>query len=185
LDRQSRLGARVRCFGCRWVGGGSILPGPVNGEALMAVVRVHPAEKDRLDALHSYGVLDTDPERTFDRVVALAAHVCDTPMAAVTLVGSSRQWFNATVGLLTQTPRPWSFCSDVVAAAASLVVTDTHTNPRYRKKPSVTGRLSIRSYAGAPLIGCDGLSLGAVCVMDPKPRKFDEKSPELLAALAE
>jgi GAF domain-containing protein len=153
----------------------------------MPVVQVHPADKDRLDALHSHGVLDTDPERTFDRVVALAAHVCATPMAAVTLVGSSRQWFKATVGLgwLTQTPRPWSCCSDVVAAAASLVVTHAHTNPRYRKNPLVSGRLSIRSYAGAPLIGRDGLSLGAVCVMDPKPRKFDGKSPELLAGLAE
>ncbi|MCW2548641.1 MAG: hypothetical protein JWN96_3101 [Mycobacterium sp.] len=153
----------------------------------MGDVRLHPAEADRLDSLRSYRILDTPPEPRFDRLATLAAHVCGTSLAAVTLVDGTRQWFKATVGLgpLRQTPRDWSFCSDIVADAATLVVSDARANPRYRESPLVTGEPHVRAYAGAPLIGRDGLPLGALCVFDTRPRHFDDKVLELLEVLAD
>ena len=153
----------------------------------MASVRLHPAESDRLDSLSSYQILDTPPEPSFDRLVALAARVCDTPLAAVTLVDADRQWFKAAVGLgsVTETPRAWSFCSDVVAGAAAIVLPNVWKQPRYRNNPMVTGAPGVRAYAGVPLIGRDGLPLGTLCAIDTKPRTFGAQALEGLSILAD
>jgi EAL domain-containing protein (putative c-di-GMP-specific phosphodiesterase class I) len=153
----------------------------------MPSVRLHPAEPDRLDSLSSYRILDTPPEPSFDRLVALAARVCDAPLAAVTLVDADRQWFKAAVGLgsVTETPRAWSFCSDVVAGAAAIVLPNVWKQSRYRDNPMVTGAPGVRAYAGVPLIGRDGLPLGTLCVIDTKPRAFDAQALEGLSILAD
>lgn len=39
-------------------------------------------EKRRLKALDDYHILDTGPESQFDDIAALAANICETPMAA-------------------------------------------------------------------------------------------------------
>jgi hypothetical protein len=149
-------------------------------------VRRHPAEHDRLDSLASYAVLDTPRETTYDALTALAARLCSTSFAAVTLVDEDRQWFKSIHGLtVEQTPRSMSFCSDVVAASQVLMVPDATTDGRYRGNPLVTGEPGVRSYLGVPLVGRDGLPLGALCVIDQKPRSFTPDQVGVLVTLAE
>jgi hypothetical protein len=50
-------------------------------------------ETARLRALWSYEVLDTPPEPTFDSLTRLAAQICATPVALISLVVEGRQWF--------------------------------------------------------------------------------------------
>jgi hypothetical protein len=38
-----------------------------------------PGERDRLDALRRYEILDTEPEAAFDDIARLAARLCHTP----------------------------------------------------------------------------------------------------------
>ncbi|HBY77661.1 MAG TPA: histidine kinase, partial [Cyanobacteria bacterium UBA11148] len=52
-------------------------------------------EEARLKALDRYKVLDTPPEVGFDDLTALASHICDTPIALVSLVDANRQWFKS------------------------------------------------------------------------------------------
>lgn len=143
-------------------------------------------EQDRLDSLRSYGILDTAAEASFDALAALAAQVCDTPIAAVTLVDNDRQWFKSNLGLdVRETPREQSFCSEVVADAAVLVVPDARSDVRFHSNPLVTGGPHIRGYLGVPLIGRDGLPLGALCAIDPRERRFTTGQVEAMAALAQ
>lgn len=149
-------------------------------------VRRHPAEGDRLDSLMSYRVLDSDREPAFDAITALAALLCDTPIAGVTLIDENRQWFKSRHGPLpAETPRTMSLCSDVVAAGAPLTVADLTGDDRYRRNPLVTGTPHIRGYLGVPLVGRDGLPLGALCVIDTKPRQFTQRHVTTLRELAD
>ncbi len=153
--------------------------------SLPAGVRGHPMERDRLDSLRSYGVLDTPADSAYDAVTALAAQLCGTPMATVTLVDSNRQWFKSIVGLgVRETPRDVSFCAHAVADNQVLLVRDARTDPRFRDNPHVTGEPGIRGYLGVPLVGRDGLPLGTLAVLDRRARRFGARQVSAMQALA-
>src|SRR5262249_55010516 len=74
-----------------------------------------PDEAERLAALRRYRILDTDPEQGFDDLTLLAAHVCGTPIALITLLDADRQWFKSKLGLsLRETSRNVSFCAHTI-----------------------------------------------------------------------
>jgi EAL domain-containing protein (putative c-di-GMP-specific phosphodiesterase class I) len=150
-----------------------------------AGVRPHPNEKDRLDSLYSYDILDTEPEPAFDALTRLAARVCRTPLAGVSLVDSDRQWFKSFIGGPPMNlVREHSFSADAVADGRLLVITDTLAHPRYAANPQVTCGPRVRSFAGAPLMGRDGLPIGALCVADRKLRRFGGVQLQTLTDLA-
>jgi signal transduction histidine kinase len=142
-------------------------------------------ETDRLAALYALDILDSAPEQDFDDIVALAANVCGTPVALVTLVDTDRQWFKARVGTdLTETSRDLSFAAHAILGRELLVVPDTSKDARFSDNPSVDMDGGIRFYAGAPLITTDGYALGTLCVMDKGPRTLDSEQQQALRALA-
>ncbi len=141
-----------------------------------------PNESERLEALERYEVLDSPAEAAFDELVALIASVCEAPIALVSLVGVDRQWFKAKVGLaVDETPRDHSFCTHTIAQPGRLmVVPDAAIDPRFRDSPLVTGPAKIHFYAGAPLVSSDGFTLGALCIMDTKPRFITSQQEDAL-----
>lgn len=142
-------------------------------------------DQARLAALKSYAVLDTPVEAIFDDITRIAAMICQTPIALISLVDSERQWFKSVVGLpVTETPVAVSFCAQAIMAESILVVPDTLRDERFRENPLVVGDPKIRYYAGAPLIGQDGHALGTVCVIDRRPRLLHRDQLDALAALA-
>lgn len=145
-------------------------------------------DPDRLAALDSYAILDTLPEQGFDDVVRLASRLCDTPIALVSLVAGTRQWFKARTGFpLPQTDLGRSVCAHALAQPDELlVIPDLSRDPRTRDNPLVTASPGIRFYAGAPLRTPDGLGLGTLCVIDyvPRPEGLSAAEAGDLRALA-
>lgn len=130
-------------------------------------------EQDRLAALASYRILDTAPEPSFDQLTQFAAKLFDAPMAMISLVDQDRLWFKARHGLDAETtPREIAFCDHALRQAAHsvMVVEDASQDPRFEASPLVTGAPDVRFYAGAVLTDREGFNLGALCVIDTKPR---------------
>ncbi len=143
-------------------------------------------ETARLSALHRLQVLDTPPEPAFDRIVEIARSVFDVPIALISLIDSERQWFKAKCGLaVSETHRDLAFCSYTILHDTVLVVPDATRDPAFAKNPLVTGEPHIRFYAGAPLITEPGIRLGSLCIIDRRPRRFDESDARTLAGLAQ
>jgi signal transduction histidine kinase len=146
---------------------------------------LHPNEPERLAALRSYSILDTPFEAAFDDITKIAAHVCRTPIALISLIDAGRQWFKSEVGLgQRQTPLQNSICAHAILEHGFLEVFDTTQDPRFANNPLVTGEPHLRFYAGALLRTPDGLPLGTVCVLDRKPRKLTPDQRDILVALA-
>ena len=141
-------------------------------------------DERRLQALHELLILDTPPEQRFDRIVAFASEEFDVPIALVSLVDRHRQWFKARVGLAAcETGRDISFCGHAVAAHATLLVPDTHADPRFADNPLVLGPPHIRFYAGAPLVLPAGAAIGTLCLIDTRPRHLDRTDLAILGSL--
>jgi diguanylate cyclase (GGDEF)-like protein/PAS domain S-box-containing protein len=142
-------------------------------------------EPVRLAALRDLDILDSEPEPQFDRIVALARRLFDVPMAAVTFIDEHRQWLKSRAGLkICETARSDSFCTHTIQRDEVLVVPDTLRDPRFDASPLVRKRPAIRFYAGAPLSIGPGVRLGALCIMDDKPRQFPAADREALLTLA-
>ena len=144
------------------------------------------SETDRLAALDRYRILDTPPEPAFDAIVALAAQICATPIAAISLVAAGRQWFKAEIGMGTHgTNLVVAICDDAIQLPGLVVIPNLAEDPRFRENPIVMGPPKLRFYAGAPLLTPDGLPLGMLCVLDDKPRHLTADQSTALLALAD
>ena len=141
-------------------------------------------EEDRLRVLASYEILDTKAEDLFDNLVELAARICRTPMCAMSLVDSDRQWFKASVGLNTrETPIEDALCRHAIKSDELLIIEDATKDERSMSSNLVSRDPKIRFYAGAPLITKQGAALGTLCVLDTKPGRLEDdqlKSLEIL-----
>lgn len=131
----------------------------------MQVPDIPANEQERLRALKALCVLDTEPEEEFDQFARLAALICATPYAAVSLIDSERQWFKAFEGNseVKQTHRSVSFCGHAIHSSAITEVPDALQDPRFHDNPLVTGFPNLRFYAGAPLRLSSGLLIGTLC----------------------
>ncbi|MEH2419518.1 MAG: PAS domain S-box protein [Nostoc sp.] len=143
-------------------------------------------EAARLEALLQYQILDTPPEEAFDDLAFLAAQICNTPIALINLIDSNRQWFKAKVGLdVQEMPRDTGLCPICMESGEVLIIPDTLADERFATNPIVTyAGLSVRFYAGIPLLASGGEAIGTLCIVDRVPRQISPKQVEVLQTLS-
>lgn len=144
----------------------------------------------RVAAISRTGLLNLPPDEAFDRLTRMAAAMLDVPIALISLVTDTRQFFASSVGLpaeidaTRETPLSHSFCQYVVEDDAPLHVSDLREDDRLKDNPSIAEFGAI-AYSGVPLRLPDGNVPGAFCVIDTRPRMFTPEQKQLLADLAE
>ncbi|WP_372656016.1 PAS domain-containing protein, partial [Halobacteriovorax sp.] len=142
-------------------------------------------EKERLAALEKYQLLDTEVEDLFDDITRIAAGICETKIALISLIDSDRQWFKSSFGLgAKETPRDISYCGHAIMSDEIFIVEDAKEDDRFCDNPLLLGEPRVRFYAGAPLITPDGLRIGTLCVIDHEPKKLSENQILSLKALS-
>jgi formate hydrogenlyase transcriptional activator len=138
-----------------------------------------------IELIGQCNILDTPPEREFDDLARLAAQVCETSIAVLSIVDANRQWFKAKVNFrLSEAPRDEVFFVSTILQSELFVVSDAAADRRFANHPWVAGEPGIRFYAGVPLIAADGMPLGALCVLDKLPRELTPNQGEALRALS-
>ena len=144
-----------------------------------------PAEVARLETLKSLDILDTPQEERFDRLTRMAKRLFNVPIALVSLVDENRQWFKSCVGLpVSETPRDISFCGHAILGDGVFIIPDAAADERFNDNPLVVNEPNIRFYAGCPLRALNGGQMGTLCIIDDKPRDFEDHDLDALKDLA-
>ncbi|HUQ99126.1 MAG TPA: PAS domain S-box protein [Gemmatimonadaceae bacterium] len=138
----------------------------------------------RLAALQKTALLETPPEDCFDRFTRLAGQILGVPTVGLSLVDSRRQFFKSLVGKSAGVALGWNplgatFCEDVVTTGDAFIVCDIATDR------TVAGRnVRAAAYAGVPLTTDEGEIIGALSVLDDKPRQWNSREMDVLTALS-
>ncbi|WP_246732858.1 PAS domain S-box protein [Methylobacterium sp. BTF04] len=128
-------------------------------------------EAERLAQLHDLGILDSARDPAYDDLIQIASLVCAAPIALVSLVDATRQWFMAELGFgKDETPRDLAICEHAIVSDGLLVIHDLAADPRTADNPIVTGQPHARFYAGAVIRAKSGVPLGSLCVLDDRAR---------------
>jgi GAF domain-containing protein len=141
-------------------------------------------ERGRLQALTRYRI-DAATDSALDGLARLAALICATPIALITVIESAQQWTKARFGM--QSPaiaRELTFCTHAIEQDDVMIVPDARADRRFAENPLVVEAPRIRFYGGAPLVTDDGFRIGALCVMDTRPRMLESRQIESLRAIA-
>ncbi|MDQ6755730.1 MAG: GAF domain-containing sensor histidine kinase [Bacteroidota bacterium] len=143
-------------------------------------------EKERIESLKKYDILDTPPDGSFDRITKLAATLLGVPIAIVTLVDTDRIWFKSRYGLdVQQIGRDPGLCASAILSNEFYEVDNALTDPRTLSNPLVASEFGLRFYAAVPLKVKDGYNLGTLCIIDKHPRKLSEAEKKTLEYLAD
>ncbi|WP_375583568.1 response regulator [Cyclobacterium xiamenense] len=142
-------------------------------------------EEERLKAVLASSLLDSAPEASFDHLTELAAEICQTPIALVTVLDGNRQWFKSKVGIdFQETRKEDSFCQYTILSEELMEVPDASKDPRFEKIPPIDGSKRIRFYAGHAIHTEQGHPLGTFCVMDHTPKQLNPKQRRALYILS-
>ena len=142
-------------------------------------------EAQRLAALREYRILDTAAEQAYDDITALAAYLCNVPIAMISLVDKDRQWFKSKLGLNQQeTPRDVAFCAHAILQTEPLIVRHALKDTRFSDSSLVTREPHIRFYAAFPLATPEGFALGTLCAIDRRPRQLSARKKQAMQALS-
>ena len=142
-------------------------------------------EEQRLRLLEQLEILDTDEEQAYDDLTYLAAQICGTPIALVSLLDPERQWFKSHYGLdVREAPRELAICAHAILGDGLFLVEDADQDERFADNPLVTGGPMLKFYAGEPLVLHDDLKVGTLCVIDDHARRLSDAQKQSLKALA-
>lgn len=142
-------------------------------------------DSERIEFVKNLAILDTHPGENLDRIVSLCHSIFEVPIANISIVSDDREWFMTGLGLNSQEEkREFALCNFTIAGNEIFEVPNALEHPEICKSPLVTDAPGIRYYAGAPL-KYDEYNLGALCLIDTKPREpLDGRGRQILHELS-
>ncbi|MGF7182598.1 PAS domain S-box protein [Tunturiibacter psychrotolerans] len=139
----------------------------------------------RIEALNQYEVLNSAPDPILDDLTSLAAQICDTPVAAVSLIGSDRIWLRSRFGIDSLDVSLGSLpCETTILGDTVYEISDARNDPDYAPDGILLEGLPYRFYAGAPLTTPGGVSIGALLVLDRHARTLTPAQSSALSVLS-
>ena len=134
----------------------------------------------------SSALLNYDDEESLAEAVKLAATVCGTPAAMLSLIDRGRQWPTARIGIeAVECPRALFLCAQAVRVPDQvMVVPDVSEDPLFTDTWGKAGETPFRFFASAPLMSPSGMPFGTISVIDRTRRALSDTQVTALKSLA-
>jgi EAL domain-containing protein (putative c-di-GMP-specific phosphodiesterase class I) len=147
------------------------------------------ANPARLRAVRSLGFLDAPHDATLDRLVRVAAQLTRAPVAFLTLVDETRDFYVAQWGMgeplaSRRQLEGRTYCHYALLSGGPLILEDVAAQDVFRDVPTVQ-TLGVRAYIGVPLVLRGGCVVGSFCAIDFEPRRWTEDDITVLTEMAQ
>jgi len=129
-------------------------------------------EEARLFALTSTGILDTEPEPSYEAITRLAAEYFQADTVLLGFADESRFWIKSYWGeAVRELPRSKSVFEMVLAEDGPVIVPDIANDPELKGTRRTLRRLEVGSFASVPVRSADGQILGSLTIFGCQPRR--------------
>src|SRR5260370_18071258 len=136
----------------------------------------------RIEALNQYEVLTTASDPVLDDITRLAAQFCNTPVAAISLIGSDRIWLKSRTGIDSLDVSLGSIpCETTILGDTVYEIQDARQHPDFAPDGILVEGRPYRFYAAPPLTTPGGISIAALLDHNLPPRSLPEAHPHTLA----
>ena len=144
-------------------------------------------DSERVREVNRYDYNNTLEISDLDFLSEMAAEICNTQRALVTLISKEEQWIKAAHGMdleVRKFPREFTFCAHTINTPEKItVVQDAREDERFNKNPIVNGEDPVIFYAGLPLVNSNGYAIGTICAIDNTPGELSTDQKEKLKLL--
>ncbi|RPE66539.1 GAF domain-containing protein [Pacificibacter maritimus] len=131
--------------------------------------------------LEELGLVDADPEESFDNLTSLATELIGVPVAHISIADleKDRIYYKSQVGHppelvdLRQLPMGMTYCQHVYLTRAPVIVTDAYKHPLLIGTPALSPEQPL-AYLGIPIEAPSGEVLGGLCMMQPDKRLWTD-----------
>lgn len=142
-------------------------------------------EKLRRAALAEYAILKSGADKDYDNLTFLAAQLCDTPYAQISILGKQIVWFKSQYGSnFKDMPRENSLCQMVISKKEELQIYTAKEHPELLSNLDKFYDEKIKFYAAIPLLNSQGHAIAVFSVLDTRSRDLTTKQLKGLQALA-
>ena len=143
-------------------------------------------EAERLETIKRVGIISRAIPHSVRGVLNELSRELDVENCLLTVVGRHLHHVKAFTGVNTGVVgRDHAFCAYTILQDDVTIVEDADKDPRFQDNPFVASPPHFKFYAGAPLSSTHGHKLGAVCLLDMKPRPFPSAARKRLADAAQ
>lgn len=142
-------------------------------------------ELQRAEALEHYEAIVGVPDPSMAEVTAMAAEMCGTPMAGISLLGPDAIYVQARIGPgPTRMARGRMPCEICIHPDGVYEITDARYHKDFRPDGIMIAGRAFRFYAGAPLTTVAGITIGCLFVQDSIPHTLTDQQKKHLLTLA-
>ncbi|AFU67162.1 two-component sensor hybrid histidine kinase [Psychroflexus torquis ATCC 700755] len=144
-------------------------------------------EKERLKALYSYNIINSVKDESFDRLVEIAAKVCDCSYAHIAFIEKDKLWIKAKFNYeVKEIQRINSLCNITIKNPEVLIIIpDVSKDKDLKNKTFVLNTPGVRFYAGKAIVDHNGYALGTLSVFDSSPKELSDAQKDILEKLSQ
>lgn len=135
-------------------------------------------------AVPHYQLMRHEKDETFHSLATSIAEIFNVPIVIISIMDEHNQIVKGAAGFSAKNiPKKDTLCNQVVVNEEPFVIENAAEDQCFENNPYVQGEPKIRGYAGVPITFKKNI-IGALCLVDPKPRKWKATEIKQLEALS-
>ncbi|NEV94089.1 PAS domain S-box protein [Psychroflexus sp. YR1-1] len=144
-------------------------------------------DKNKFNPIDKYSLLDSNQDSGFDRLVEIAARVCECSHATLSILDKNRFWIKSSFNFdREEISKEDSFCDISIDNPNEVfIIRDASKEKTTNRKIDYLRSNNINFYAGKSIVDPDGYSIGTLCVFDSEAKKLSASQQHILKQLSQ